>query len=288
MKAHRNHDPHGEREESAARKRGGSAHRHMLKTGGASHHERARGGMVPGEAKIKAEERVDNEEPRKKGGKVHGSKPKHRLDKKARGGRMESCRADGGGVAARAAGGRMTPKSPLTGAGGHKPPFPHAPMTLDEHGEGSVANPKQGKHGTDMDHRKRGGHVKKRAAGGAIAARKRGGKLEHDDGADAVEGRAGGAPPKSRKLDAESGAGDERYAGGGRLTAHARQKLPKSDFALPGKGSGPKGAGAGSYPIPNASHARDALARVAQHGSAAQKAQVRAKVHAKYPGIGQS
>lgn len=76
--------------------------------------------------------------------------------------------------------------------------------------------------------------------------------------------------------------------GGGRLTAHERQRLPKSDFALPGKGAGPKGAGSGSYPIPDASHARNALARVSQHGSPAEKAAVRAKVHAKYPGIGES
>lgn len=71
----------------------------------------------------------------------------------------------------------------------------------------------------------------------------------------------------------------------GRLTAAARESMPKSDFALPGKGDGPKGAGAGSYPIPNASHARNALARVAQHGTAEEKKEVRAKVHEKFPGI---
>ena len=70
------------------------------------------------------------------------------------------------------------------------------------------------------------------------------------------------------------------------LTAAQRQKLPRSDFALPGKGEGPKGAGSGSYPIPDAAHARNALARVSQHGSSAEKAAVRAKVHAKYPAIG--
>ncbi len=75
-------------------------------------------------------------------------------------------------------------------------------------------------------------------------------------------------------------------AGGGRLTAGERQRMPKSDFALPGKGKGPKGAGAGSYPIEDRSHAVNALARVSQHGSSAQKAAVRAKVHAKYPDIG--
>ena len=64
-----------------------------------------------------------------------------------------------------------------------------------------------------------------------------------------------------------------------------RKRLPKSDFALPGKGEGPSGKGAGSYPIPNASHARNALARVSQHGTPAEKATVRAKVRRKFPGI---
>jgi len=71
------------------------------------------------------------------------------------------------------------------------------------------------------------------------------------------------------------------------LSAAARQALPSSDFALPGKGEGPKGAGAGSYPIPDRSHARNALARVSQFGSEDQKARVRAKVRRKFPGIGE-
>lgn len=73
----------------------------------------------------------------------------------------------------------------------------------------------------------------------------------------------------------------------GGLSAAARQALPRSDFALPGKGEGKKGAGAGSYPIPDASHARNALARVAQHGSPEEKARVRAAVHRKFPDIGE-
>jgi len=71
-----------------------------------------------------------------------------------------------------------------------------------------------------------------------------------------------------------------------KLTAKTRQSLPKGDFALPGKGKGPKGAGAGSYPIPDPSHARNALARVSQHGSPSEKSAVRSKVHSKFPGIG--
>ncbi len=61
-----------------------------------------------------------------------------------------------------------------------------------------------------------------------------------------------------------------------RLTYQARKHLPKTAFAEPKKRG---------YPIENASHARNALARVSQHGSPAEKAEVRAKVHSRYPGI---
>ena len=43
--------------------------------------------------------------------------------------------------------------------------------------------------------------------------------------------------------------------------------------------------GARSYPINDAGHARNALARVSQHGSPAQIAKVRAAVRKKYPGM---
>jgi hypothetical protein len=68
-----------------------------------------------------------------------------------------------------------------------------------------------------------------------------------------------------------------------KLSSGQRQKLPRKDFALPGKGEGPKGSGSGSYPIPDASHARNALARSAGKPVAAK---VRAKVRARFPGIG--
>lgn len=67
-----------------------------------------------------------------------------------------------------------------------------------------------------------------------------------------------------------------------KLSASQRQSLPKSDFALPGEGSGPKGAGSGSYPIPDASHARNALARSSGKPEAST---VRVKVNAKFPGL---
>jgi hypothetical protein len=63
-----------------------------------------------------------------------------------------------------------------------------------------------------------------------------------------------------------------------KLTAAARKKIPAKDFAL----------GKGRYPIEDASHARNALSRVSANGSPAEKAKVRAKVHAKYPNIGKS
>lgn len=62
-----------------------------------------------------------------------------------------------------------------------------------------------------------------------------------------------------------------------KLTAKGRNEIASKNFALSGR----------RYPIENASHARNALARVSQHGSSAEKAEVRAKVHAKYPDIGQ-
>ena len=71
------------------------------------------------------------------------------------------------------------------------------------------------------------------------------------------------------------------------LSAAERRALPNKDFALPGKGEGPQGKQAGSYPIPDEKHARSALSLVAQHGTAAEKATVRAKVKKKFPGIEQ-
>jgi hypothetical protein len=72
------------------------------------------------------------------------------------------------------------------------------------------------------------------------------------------------------------------------LSTAARKKLPKSQFALPGKGEGPQGKGAGSYPIPDRKHAANALSRVSQHGSPAEKKAVRAAVKKKYPDMGDS
>lgn len=71
-----------------------------------------------------------------------------------------------------------------------------------------------------------------------------------------------------------------------KLTYSARKSIPKSDFAVPTKKNASNPAGKGGYPIPDASHARNALSRVSQFGSSAEKAKVRAKVHKKFPNIG--
>lgn len=62
-----------------------------------------------------------------------------------------------------------------------------------------------------------------------------------------------------------------------KLTAKTRNRLPAKSFAGPDR----------SYPIPDRSHARNALSRVSQFGTAELQAKVRAKVHAKYPDLKQ-
>jgi hypothetical protein len=61
--------------------------------------------------------------------------------------------------------------------------------------------------------------------------------------------------------------------------------MPKREFALSGNKTDSNKAGHGAYPIPDASHARNALSRVSQFGSPAEKAAVRAKVHGRFPNI---
>jgi len=63
-----------------------------------------------------------------------------------------------------------------------------------------------------------------------------------------------------------------------KLTTAARKRLPASTFALPGR----------RYPLPDRSHAANALARVSQHGTPAEKAKVRAAVHRRYPTMGRT
>lgn len=62
-----------------------------------------------------------------------------------------------------------------------------------------------------------------------------------------------------------------------KLTAATRSAIPTKDFAGPAR----------SYPVEDASHARNALARVSQFGTADLKKAVREKVYRKFPGIKQ-
>ncbi len=60
-----------------------------------------------------------------------------------------------------------------------------------------------------------------------------------------------------------------------KLSSKARNALPDSAFAGPDR----------SYPIPNVSHGRNALARASQHAGPDLKAKIRAKVKKKFPEI---
>jgi hypothetical protein len=61
-----------------------------------------------------------------------------------------------------------------------------------------------------------------------------------------------------------------------KLTSKKRKALPDSAFVYPGERK---------YPINDIAHARNALARVSQHGSAAEKRRVRSAVHSKYSSL---
>lgn len=82
---------------------------------------RAGGGKIDGEPEsgghpVKLHEQK-SESGHKRGGKVHGKHAAHRLDKRARGG-------------------RMTPSEPLSGADAPDLPYAKAHMTMKSHGAG--------------------------------------------------------------------------------------------------------------------------------------------------------
>jgi len=60
-----------------------------------------------------------------------------------------------------------------------------------------------------------------------------------------------------------------------KLSSRQRKRMPKSEFAGPDR----------SFPIPDASHGRNALARAASKPPA-EKARIDAAVHRKFPSIG--
>lgn len=60
-----------------------------------------------------------------------------------------------------------------------------------------------------------------------------------------------------------------------KLTTKTRKAIPTGSFALPGR----------RYPIEDASHARNALARVSEYGTPAEKATVQGAVRRRYQSI---
>ena len=60
------------------------------------------------------------------------------------------------------------------------------------------------------------------------------------------------------------------------LSDKDRKKLPDEDFAEPGERK---------YPIEDEAHARNALARVAQHGTKEEQEAVRKRVEERYPDL---
>jgi len=62
-----------------------------------------------------------------------------------------------------------------------------------------------------------------------------------------------------------------------KLTTAIRKKIPTGEFALPGR----------RYPIEDKAHARNALSRVSQDGTPAEKATVRRKVRRLFPDLKQ-
>jgi hypothetical protein len=162
-------------------------------------------------------------------------------------------------------------------------------MALVTHHEEGMTPPKGRKHGGRMEkkehekkdkHRRHGGKVEGKKPEHRADKRARGGRMTPKEPFTGAGNMSGGV----KDSDEDAKEGDR--ASGGRLSAKSRNALPASDFALPGKGEGKEGKGSGSYPIPDAKHARLAKAMVSAHGSPAEKARVDAAVARKYPDIG--
>ena len=81
--------------------------------------------------------------------------------------------------------------------------------------------------------------------------------------------------------------GAPQFKSGGHITAEGRRALPSSDFGLPGHGTGPEGKGPGSYPLDTPGRARSALSRASANATPAEESKIRARVHQKYPSLGE-
>jgi hypothetical protein len=71
-----------------------------------------------------------------------------------------------------------------------------------------------------------------------------------------------------------------------RRAFRANTRAPKRSYAIP-PGSPVGGRGVAKYPLDSLARARNALARVAQHGTPAEKRMVHAAVRRKYPALAQ-
>jgi hypothetical protein len=95
-----------------------------------------------------------------------------------------------------------------------------------------------------------------------------------------MKGKAPGDAPEANISTYSSGA----------MSAHKREALPAKSFAVPvtkakkiGVVGEIKGEAKGKYPIPDIKHGKNALARVSQHGTPAERQAVRTKVYSKFP-----
>lgn len=68
------------------------------------------------------------------------------------------------------------------------------------------------------------------------------------------------------------------------LSSAKRRRMKPTSFALPRRKGDPKSV-KGHYPIPDARHGRNAIARVHQHGTPSEIRKVEARVHRKFPSI---
>lgn len=131
----------------------------------------------------------------------------------------------------------------------------------------------------EKSHRRmdRKGRAHKASGGSALSTASKTTERKDDEPGSGKESvKAGKGEPNEDEPPGASRLACGGSAKGGKLTAEDRKHIAPKNFALAG----------GRYPIEDASHARNALARVSQHGSSEEKAKVRAAVHRKYPGIG--
>lgn len=154
--------------------------------------------------------------------------------------------------------------SPLAqGGGGGGGPLANATMTMPVHDAARLA------HGLVQAGRVGG---IRQAIGNAAAARgaAMGRMAAMSPGAAGAPAAAAPQPPQQQGVPAMA-------HGGHHITAAQRHRLPSSEFGLPAKEG---------YPIDTPGRARSALSRASANASPAEQAEIRRKVHARYPSIG--